>query len=84
MVFRGDPLSYVFRRLERAFNVEFNISSPDITDAPYRATFSNETLDEILRMLEMSAPIKFVYLNRNISAENHEKQRITVSKTTAH
>lgn len=81
MLFRGDPLWYVFKRLERTFNVEFIMESPDMDDAPYRATFSNEALDEILRMLELSAPIRFVYQNRYLPAEKHEKQRIIVTKT---
>ncbi|MDL2255105.1 DUF4974 domain-containing protein [Parabacteroides sp. OttesenSCG-928-K15] len=79
MVFRDDPLAYVFKRLEQTFNVEIQIREPAIADALYRATFDKESLNEILRLLELTAPIRFVYLDRTKSADNqYEKQQIEV------
>lgn len=79
MIFRDDPLEYVFKRLEQSFNVHINIKEPGISDALYRATFEGESLDEILRLLELTAPIKFVYLKRIVSEDNkYEKQQIEV------
>ena len=48
----------------------------------YKATFEGESLNEILRLLEMSAPIQFKEVsNRSNNSEKFEKQRIEVSKT---
>lgn len=58
IMFRGDNLEYVFKRLGQIFNVEFIINSSEIKSYPYYATFQSETLNEILRLLELSAPIK--------------------------
>jgi ferric-dicitrate binding protein FerR (iron transport regulator) len=81
MIFRNDPLHYVFKRLEQNFNVEIILKDTEIAHEPYRASFRDESLDEILRLLEMSAPIRFVLHKRN-KTENqyYEKQRIEVYK----
>ncbi|WP_455637390.1 FecR family protein [Parabacteroides sp.] len=81
MVFRDDPLAYVFKRLSQTFNVEINIKDPTIADDYYRATFSNESLNEILLLLEKTAPIQFVYHKRVQTSDNlYEKQKIDVYK----
>ncbi|MDD4116427.1 MAG: FecR domain-containing protein [Massilibacteroides sp.] len=71
LIFRDDPLSYVFKRLEITFNVEINIVDASIGNLPYRATFEGEPLHEILRLLEMTAPIHFHFAPRiqNASAQ---------------
>jgi ferric-dicitrate binding protein FerR (iron transport regulator) len=81
MIFRDDPLQYVFKRLEQTFNVYVVIKDATIADERYRATFEDESLDEILRLLEMSAPIRFVQPKRTQNANHYyEKQQIEVYK----
>lgn len=79
MIFRDDPLEYVFKRLSLIFNVNISIKDTELNDAPYRATFEEESLDEILRLLELTAPIKFIYTERGQNADSHfDKQTIEV------
>lgn len=81
MIFRDDPLCDVFKRLEQIFNVEIILKDREIAGELYRATFENESLDEILQLLKMSAPIRFVRHKRTMTAnQQHEKQRIEVYK----
>jgi ferric-dicitrate binding protein FerR (iron transport regulator) len=81
MIFRDDPLSYVFKRLEQTFNVHINIKNPEIGHDLYRATFEDESLDEILRLLEKTAPIRFVYHKRERNSEQiYAKKQIDVYK----
>jgi ferric-dicitrate binding protein FerR (iron transport regulator) len=81
MIFRDDPLQYVFKRLEQTFNVDVAIKDAAIADECYRATFEDESLDEILRLLEMSAPIRFVQPKRTQKSNQlYEKQQIEVYK----
>lgn len=81
MIFRDDPLSYVFKRLEQTFNVDIDLKDSSLASAPYRATFENESLDEILRLLQLSAPIHFKQSKRVKNSSNtYEKQRIEVYK----
>jgi ferric-dicitrate binding protein FerR (iron transport regulator) len=80
MVFRDDPLEYVFRKIGQTFNVEITLRDASIGLHPYRATFENESLDEILRLLSMTAPIRYTYFDRQKNTDNHYlKQRIEVS-----
>ena len=81
MIFRDDPLSYVFKRLGLTFNVNIELKDPSLANAPYRATFEYESLDEILRLLEMSAPLHFKQ-NKRVNDRNnaYEKQTIEVYK----
>jgi ferric-dicitrate binding protein FerR (iron transport regulator) len=84
MIFRNDPLQYVFKRLEHTFNVEIVVRDRELAGEPYRASFEDESLNEILRLLEMSAPIRFVRLRRTRTADNrYEKQRIEVYRRTS-
>jgi ferric-dicitrate binding protein FerR (iron transport regulator) len=81
MIFRDDPLSYVFKRLGQTFNVQIDLKDPALATAPYRATFEYESLDEILRLLEMSAPLHFRQNKRVKDKDNsYRKQTIEVYK----
>ena len=79
MVFRDDPLEYVFKRLGQVYNVDFIIKDHKTAGYLYRATFEGESLDEILRLLEMSAPIKYKEVSdRRNKDDYYEKQKIEV------
>jgi ferric-dicitrate binding protein FerR (iron transport regulator) len=79
MIFRNDSLGYVFKRLEQTFNVNIILRDQSISNALYRATFEDESLDDILHLLEMTAPIKFVYKERSKMTDcQYEKQNIEV------
>lgn len=82
LIFRDDPLEYVFKRLGQTYNVEFILKDAELGKYSYKATFEGESLNEILRLLEMSAPIRCKEVsNRHTNNEKFEKQRIEVSKT---
>jgi ferric-dicitrate binding protein FerR (iron transport regulator) len=59
LVFRDEPLDEVFKRLGRAFNVDISIKDKFIAKQPYRATFEGESLDEILRLLKLTTPLRY-------------------------
>lgn len=81
LIFRDDPLEYVFKRLGQTYNVEFILKDTELGKYSYKATFEGESLNEILRLLEMSAPIRCKEVsNRNTNNEKFEKQRIEVSR----
>lgn len=79
MIFRDDPLWYVFKRVGLTFNVDIELKDATLANAPYRATFEYEPLDEILRLLEMSAPIRFKHSKRTVNSNSaYNKQKIEV------
>jgi ferric-dicitrate binding protein FerR (iron transport regulator) len=81
MIFRDDPLAYVFKRLARTFNVDIHVKNPEIAPDAYRATFEDESLDEILLLLEKTAPIRFVQHKREMSSnDRYRRKQIDVYK----
>ncbi|MGV8138901.1 MAG: FecR family protein [Mangrovibacterium sp.] len=58
LIFDECPLQEVARRLERWFGIEVEIADPEIGDYKISTTFENESLRQILIMLELASPIK--------------------------
>lgn len=59
LVFRNDLFSEVARKISLQYNVEVVISDPKIRSNRYWATFSKEPLNELLRLLKLTAPIDY-------------------------
>lgn len=58
MVFRRASMKEIIRRLSRHFNVDIKLEGKEIYDYEYSATFTTESLSNILQLLEKTAPIK--------------------------
>jgi len=65
LMFREDKMNLVVEKLERWYNVEFQIEDKEIADYVYTATFVDESLDQILKMLSLSAPIRYTVSERS-------------------
>lgn len=79
MVFRDDPLDYVFKKIGQTFNVDIALKDPSLTDEVYRATFERESLDKILKLLRLTAPIEYVHIIREKDGNDaYKRQRIEV------
>jgi transmembrane sensor len=59
LVFRGDPMAEVARRIERWYNVKINIASRELEKYSFRATFQDDKLEDVLRFLTMTSPISY-------------------------
>lgn len=59
LVFRNDLLTEVTRRISLQYNVDIEIAGDKIKQYRYRATFENEPLSELLRLLKISSPIDY-------------------------
>lgn len=60
LVFRNDNISEVARRISLQYNVDIEIRGNEIKQYRYRATFENEPLGELLRLLKISSQIDYV------------------------
>lgn len=58
LVFRRTPMEEVAKQLSRHFNVDIRLQGEEIYGYSYSATFTTETLTEILSLLEQTAPIR--------------------------
>ena len=59
LVFRGDPMSEVARRIERWYNVKVVIADKELEKFSFRATFQDDKLEDVLRFLTMTSPISY-------------------------
>lgn len=58
MIFRRADMHEITQRLARHFNVDIKLKGEELYDYEYSATFTTETLNDILQLLEKTAPIK--------------------------
>ena len=81
LIFRDDPMEDVVRRLNRWFNVEIVINDPEIENYIYTATFKNENLEQVLKLLKLSAPLDYRIIERKALPDNEfTKQKIYLMK----
>ena len=59
LVLRNDPMPVMLKRIERWYNVKFNITDERINRYRYWATFEEENLDQVLKMLALTGPLAF-------------------------
>lgn len=78
LIFRDDSLEYVFKRLEQMYNVKFVFKDSKIKQYKYRATFKNESLEEILYLLRLSAPIEYDMVSSNSEDISSAKRIIEI------
>jgi ferric-dicitrate binding protein FerR (iron transport regulator) len=77
LAFRDENFTDVVRKINRWYNVELVIKDEALRSYSYQATFMDETLDEVLKLLHHSAPIVYRDLGRKKRADGtFEKRRI--------
>lgn len=66
VVFRSDPMDEVMERLSQLYNVKIIIKDPEIKKYTLRATFEDETINDILFLIKATSPITYKELPRTI------------------
>jgi ferric-dicitrate binding protein FerR (iron transport regulator) len=59
MVFRREKLEKIAEKLSRKFGVNIRLEGEKLKEYEYTATFTDETLEDILDLLKRSAPITY-------------------------
>ncbi len=70
LIFKNEPMSEIARRLERKYNVEIVLHGETLKNEIFRATFQDETLDEICKMISTVAPIQYMINKREKQADD--------------
>lgn len=81
MVFRRAGMNEIIRRLSRRYNVDIRLEGKELYDYKYSATFTHETLDEILQLLEKTAPIKCRIIEPRQSKDYTYSKRTVIIRT---
>ncbi len=69
LIFNKTSLEEVVVDLERKYNVNININSQKLLNYEYTGTFDNLSIDEVLKLLTISSPIKYTIANDKILLE---------------
>jgi ferric-dicitrate binding protein FerR (iron transport regulator) len=79
LIFRNDPLSLVVQKISQLYNVEIELQGKELQEYRYRATFEEESLNEILKLLKLSSPIDFKEISREpLSDGTFPKRKIII------
>lgn len=79
MVFRREKLDKIAEKLSRKFGVTILLQGEDLTEYEYTATFTNETLDDILDLMKRSAPITYTVSNqKQLDNDTFSPREITI------
>ncbi len=70
LIFRNVPMAEIAKRLERKYNTEIILHGDSLKSSIFRATFQDESLDEICKMLSTVAPIKYKIHDRKKQPDN--------------
>lgn len=81
LIFNETPFSDVVLKLGRWFNADIQLSNETIAGYRYTATFTNESLKQVMELLKLTAPIDYSFESRLVSRDNHfTKERIRIWK----
>ncbi len=81
LVFRGDPMAEVARRIERWYNVKIRLADKELEKYSFRATFEDDKLEDVLRFLAMTSPISYQISPPELMADSTlTKEEVTIYK----
>ncbi len=69
LVFRGDQMPEVARRIARWYNVEVELVDRDLENDIIRGTFQDDSLEDLLRYMSMTSAIRYQIVGRKILAD---------------
>jgi transmembrane sensor len=79
--FNDTPFEEVLRRIGRKYNVRFEITNHDLLNLRYTATFIDESIEEVMQMLQTVSPITYkIYNLSTINDKKYTKPKIVVGK----
>ncbi|MCY1722046.1 DUF4974 domain-containing protein [Prolixibacteraceae bacterium Z1-6] len=64
LMLNDEALEQGAKRLERWYNVDIEIVDDELRDSRFKATFKDESLEEVIRLLALSTPIEYEILPR--------------------
>jgi ferric-dicitrate binding protein FerR (iron transport regulator) len=75
LVIENESLNEVAGRIERWYNVEFNIHNDVLKNYRFKATFRDEPIEEVLRLMAKTTPISYTIEDRITDSTGRLKQK---------
>ncbi len=64
LIFKNEPMAEIAKRLGRKYNADIILHGDSLKSSVFRATFQDESLDEVCKLLSSVAPIRYVIHKR--------------------
>jgi ferric-dicitrate binding protein FerR (iron transport regulator) len=80
LVFRNESMQQVVNRLGRWYNTEIEVKDPELLKYAFRATFIDEPIEEVLKLLAKTAPLTFKeQMRETTNNDTYKKRKFIVS-----
>lgn len=84
LIFRNEPLIKVLNKLSLMFNVDIELQGDELMSYRYHATFRDESFEEILKLLKISAPLNYTEIKRDTLPDgSFSKKKVVVFQNKA-
>ncbi len=81
LIFRGDNMAEVAKRIERWYNVKVEIADKGLEQFSFRATFIDDSLENVIKQLCMTSPIEYKIIQRKqLQDGTSEKEKVILYK----
>jgi transmembrane sensor len=80
LIIENEPLGQVLGRFERWYNTEIILQDDVLKSYRFKATFKDEPLEEVLRLIALTTPIRYKIENRDIDSKGVYKQKRVLIK----
>jgi len=70
LIFRDDPMDVIVKKLERWYNVEIEFADEELASYRFTATFSDETLQQVLHLLSVAVSMEYTITSRIKQSDN--------------
>ena len=75
-------MAEVARRIERWYNIKVELADKELERFSFRATFEDDSLEEVLKLLSMTSPIRYKIVPRELNANGtYQKERVILYKS---
>ena len=79
LIFKYEPFREVINKINRFYNVNISMNDKSLDSYIYYGTFQDETLEEVLKLLQYTAPIRYRDLEREKREDGtFEKRKIEI------
>lgn len=80
LILQNTPLDEVAKKLSRWYNADIVLEDPQLSKISYTATFTDETLLQVLDLLKLATPIDYTYSGRQqLDDKSFTKRKVRIS-----
>lgn len=80
IIFYGDHIEKVVSRLEKWYNVDIEIGDRELQDYRFTATFNDESLEQVLKLLSLSSPMEYkIGASKKQEDDSYSRRQVILS-----